>query len=518
MHRPSPRMPTQRLQPFTYPPPDAPKDMVPVSPTQVPSRLSVRNSHPVALRIYDLSNGKVAKLTPFLMRQPIRGLWHTAIMVYGNEYFYSDSICKLPPEVVEKELKMSPVAVENLGNTKVSQREFECFLTSVRGRFTREAYRLLDWNCNHFSNICSRFLLEGREIPEEIQNLSRQVEGSVVGRMALMWLLDKNQEGALERPAQHLRTLSTTKSLRGLSAMPRRTATMHADADDASLIVHSPPRRFHEVHRHTRRDTLTRDAADTATTRDTTANRDTAGNRDMTGHGRDAAAHKEATLNRDAAQQQAQHRVTLQRDATRRARESVKRRTPGANPSPRRDAPLPSPSRGTLQTHRSHSPVVSPVTSARERVASGVTHLVSIRDSDGELSPTAASKQSPSPWRHVLHRATSHVVLTQPPERPPPLRILSCDDSTSQLHSVSVVSALAPPPTDARWPSRSRAVASPSRLRTVRPSPSQARASPSLMDILRPSPLATSKMLPNFATADVLQGVSILSAYRKVAS
>eukprot|EP01056_Protomagalhaensia_sp_Gyna25_P004713 Protomagalhaensia_sp_Gyna_25__4712@NODE_456_length_3386_cov_316_591276_g351_i0_p1_GENE_NODE_456_length_3386_cov_316_591276_g351_i0NODE_456_length_3386_cov_316_591276_g351_i0_p1_ORF_typecomplete_len556_score70_06Peptidase_C97/PF05903_14/8_9e29LRAT/PF04970_13/0_32_NODE_456_length_3386_cov_316_591276_g351_i013683035 len=255
MNRTSPRPP-----PPTYPPPatltdeDVSPGVTVAMTTTTTQHRAHRAKHRVILRIYDLSHGRIAKLSTFFMKRPIRGIWHTAIEAYGFEYFYGDSICKLPSEVVERELKMAPVDVKYLGETSISQAEFECYLNNIRGRFTREEYRLLEWNCNHFSNACCRFLLGGKEIPREILDLPQMVEESVVGKMALMWYrnghpaVNTNQSNQTNQIGPHLRSQSVRRP-KGLSAAPRRVATSRnnhfgnsAEDDDISMIAHSSRR------------------------------------------------------------------------------------------------------------------------------------------------------------------------------------------------------------------------------------------------------------------------------------
>lgn len=44
------------------------------------------------LRVYDLSQGMAKVLSPSLIGKQIDGIWHTGIVVYGKEYFYSGGI------------------------------------------------------------------------------------------------------------------------------------------------------------------------------------------------------------------------------------------------------------------------------------------------------------------------------------------------------------------------------------------------------------------------------------------
>ncbi|GBP63471.1 Desumoylating isopeptidase 1 [Eumeta japonica] len=49
---------------------------------------SKEGGEPVDLYIYDLTNGLASLLSPALLGQQIEGVWHTAVVVFGREYFY----------------------------------------------------------------------------------------------------------------------------------------------------------------------------------------------------------------------------------------------------------------------------------------------------------------------------------------------------------------------------------------------------------------------------------------------
>lgn len=45
----------------------------------------------VQLHIYDLSQGAAALMSGMLLGRQIDGIWHTAVVVYGREYFFGGS-------------------------------------------------------------------------------------------------------------------------------------------------------------------------------------------------------------------------------------------------------------------------------------------------------------------------------------------------------------------------------------------------------------------------------------------
>lgn len=64
----------------------------------------------------------------------------------------------------------SPTKSIPIGMTDKTQHDFESFLRSIRKQFTARTYKLLENNCNHFSNECCKFLCN-IGIPEEIISL-----------------------------------------------------------------------------------------------------------------------------------------------------------------------------------------------------------------------------------------------------------------------------------------------------------------------------------------------------------
>lgn len=45
-------------------------------------------SQVVQLYIYDLTKGMASMMSQMLLGRHIEGFWHTAVVVYGREYFY----------------------------------------------------------------------------------------------------------------------------------------------------------------------------------------------------------------------------------------------------------------------------------------------------------------------------------------------------------------------------------------------------------------------------------------------
>jgi hypothetical protein len=54
-------------------------------------------SSTVTLFVYDLSNGMAKSMSLALTGKQIDGIWHTAVVVYGKEYFFGRGIEVLSP-------------------------------------------------------------------------------------------------------------------------------------------------------------------------------------------------------------------------------------------------------------------------------------------------------------------------------------------------------------------------------------------------------------------------------------
>lgn len=152
-------------------------------------------SHKVTLNVYDLSQGMARQLSSTFLGKVIEGIWHTGIVVYGNEYYFGGGIQHEP---AGRTPYGSPVKVFDLGETQVPKDLFETYLQEIGPRYTAETYSLLTHNCNNFSNEVAQFLV-GTGIPEYIINLPSEVMNSPTG--ALMMPMIQQLEATLRAGA-----------------------------------------------------------------------------------------------------------------------------------------------------------------------------------------------------------------------------------------------------------------------------------------------------------------------------
>ena len=118
----------------------------------------------------------------------IAGVWHTAVVVRGMEYFYGGGVQIAlagstpyghPVEIIdlgytgaslvhsvlgELAHPCSALACMHCRETHVPQEVLDEYITEVRQVFTPQAYNLFQNNCNNFSNELSSFLT-GQAIP-----------------------------------------------------------------------------------------------------------------------------------------------------------------------------------------------------------------------------------------------------------------------------------------------------------------------------------------------------------------
>ncbi|ESQ49324.1 hypothetical protein EUTSA_v10021308mg [Eutrema salsugineum] len=138
-------------------------------------------AHWVSLNVYDLSRGLARQLSASLLGKVIEGVWHTGIVIYGNEYFFGGGIQHLPAGTTPYG---TPVRTIELGQSHIPQDVFEMYLQEISPRYTADSYNLLTHNCNNFSNEVAQFLV-GKGIPDYILQLPNEVLNSPMGGLLM---------------------------------------------------------------------------------------------------------------------------------------------------------------------------------------------------------------------------------------------------------------------------------------------------------------------------------------------
>jgi len=89
---------------------------------------------PVQLYIYDLSQGMARTLGQQLIGRPLEGIWHTAVVVHGKEYFFGGGgIESCNPGGTQLG---QPLKIEQMGETQIDAGMFMEYLQAQgRDRF-----------------------------------------------------------------------------------------------------------------------------------------------------------------------------------------------------------------------------------------------------------------------------------------------------------------------------------------------------------------------------------------------
>ncbi|VAI62878.1 unnamed protein product [Triticum turgidum subsp. durum] len=188
--------------------------------------MMAEEGHKVALNVYDLSNGLARQLSTSFLGKPIEAIWHTGVVVYGNEYFFGGGIQAAPAGATQYG---RPARVVDLGVTHLPREVFEDYLRDIAPRYTAATYSLLTHNCNNFSNEVAQFLV-GAGIPDYILNLPSEVMSSPMGAMIMPMI--QNLEATLRNNAapQTTQFVPTPASLR----RPCSTTAAAASAGSSS--------------------------------------------------------------------------------------------------------------------------------------------------------------------------------------------------------------------------------------------------------------------------------------------
>lgn len=136
----------------------------------------------VSLAVYDLSRGMARAMSQVILGQRIDGIWHTGIVVFGQEYFFGGGVQTLPTGVFAQSQNLPVVEMQDMGTTTRTKAELETYLRSISSQFTQATYDLINNNCNHFADTVCRFLT-GHGIPESIVDLPRIVFSTPNGAM-----------------------------------------------------------------------------------------------------------------------------------------------------------------------------------------------------------------------------------------------------------------------------------------------------------------------------------------------
>lgn len=128
----------------------------------------------VQLWIYNLGNEETIKLLNSMLGTEIEGIWHTSLVVFGKEYYFMGGIKKSMPGTTPFG---APSKKIDFGGTEMTEDQLESFLKDINDLYTEETYHIIKNNCNHFSNLLLKQLVD-KEIPPYIMNVSKMFENT----------------------------------------------------------------------------------------------------------------------------------------------------------------------------------------------------------------------------------------------------------------------------------------------------------------------------------------------------
>eukprot|EP00566_Odontella_aurita_P014427 CAMPEP_0113537254 /NCGR_PEP_ID=MMETSP0015_2-20120614/6727_1 /TAXON_ID=2838 /ORGANISM="Odontella" /LENGTH=527 /DNA_ID=CAMNT_0000436735 /DNA_START=51 /DNA_END=1634 /DNA_ORIENTATION=+ /assembly_acc=CAM_ASM_000160 len=145
-------------------------------------------THEVSLAIYDLSQGMARSLSAQFLgpAHAIDIIPHTAIVIYGREYYFGGGIQSCEPHEFRRQRGIFPIEVKSLGQTVVSQADFEswCAARAADGSFAPESYDLMRRNCNNFSHEAATGGLRlSQGVPDWILGVPERFLSSPMGQM-----------------------------------------------------------------------------------------------------------------------------------------------------------------------------------------------------------------------------------------------------------------------------------------------------------------------------------------------
>ncbi|BGO98831.1 hypothetical protein NBRC10513v2_003227 [Rhodotorula toruloides] len=146
--------------------------------SSTPSPDANAGGEPVSLYIYDLSNGLAAMWGQALTGRPVEGIWHTSLVLYGMEVFFGQGISIVsPPGTTHHGV---PKKKLSCGVTHLDKETFLEYIEGLRETYTADAYHLLEFNCNTFTNDVLSFL-NSSSIPSYILSQPSEIMSTPFG-------------------------------------------------------------------------------------------------------------------------------------------------------------------------------------------------------------------------------------------------------------------------------------------------------------------------------------------------
>uniref|UniRef100_A0A0X3PIL8 Desumoylating isopeptidase 1 n=2 Tax=Schistocephalus solidus TaxID=70667 RepID=A0A0X3PIL8_SCHSO len=179
----------------------------------------------VYLFVYDLSHGVSNLLSESLLGKHLEGIWHTAVVVFGSEYFFGvHGVRKCKPGALSIGKPNKRLLI---GQTEFTEEEILEFIQKMAdGPYREGTYDLFEHNCIYFSEDVIRHLT-GKSIPEEILHLPSEILSTPIGQVvkpAVEGILQvMNRESQLVKEIRRV-VYGAGSGKRSISAALRRLA------------------------------------------------------------------------------------------------------------------------------------------------------------------------------------------------------------------------------------------------------------------------------------------------------
>ena len=163
---------------------------------------SSRSSYPVQLRVYNIDRWGLAPVGGRLLRKEVDGIYHVAVAVHGQEYWFDHQVEQLNLSDVFFVRGFSPAFLYDMGTTAMEPEETEAFCFGhLKEKYNIQTYDCFYHNCHHFArDLCLKltdktipqWLIDHgeqglSELSEENAKLVRMVSNKIARIMMVSW-------------------------------------------------------------------------------------------------------------------------------------------------------------------------------------------------------------------------------------------------------------------------------------------------------------------------------------------
>ena len=97
-------------------------------------------SEKVELAVYDITNGMAKNMSMMFIGQQVDAVFHSALIVYGKEYYFGGGICQDP---IHQTPYGKPIEKIEMGSTEIPKEVFDEYLKDLSPKYSAEKYDLI---------------------------------------------------------------------------------------------------------------------------------------------------------------------------------------------------------------------------------------------------------------------------------------------------------------------------------------------------------------------------------------